>query len=96
MVSSRKTLVPAQSNSAQSSALAVGLFYAAALLPDPDLPCEVAAVQLHTWLISLAFEGTLLYGEIHRWGVNWNRDSVPARGKWKPQGSSPTDVYYLL
>ncbi|KAI1769735.1 ABC transporter type 1, transmembrane domain-containing protein [Hypoxylon cercidicola] len=39
-----------------SSTIAVGLFYLAALLPDPDHPYTVSDVQWHMWLISTVYE----------------------------------------
>jgi len=40
----------------QSSTLAVGLFYGAGLLPDPDVPYTPSTVQSYIWVISLCFE----------------------------------------
>ncbi|KAI1457521.1 ABC heavy metal transporter [Annulohypoxylon moriforme] len=39
-----------------SSTTAVGLFYLAGLLPDPDQPYTVSNVQWHMWIISAVYE----------------------------------------
>ncbi|KAF3058034.1 Heavy metal tolerance protein [Daldinia childiae] len=44
-----------------SSTISVTLFYAAGLLPDPDVPYTVTETQSHMWAISLIFEIALLY-----------------------------------
>ncbi|KAI0468881.1 P-loop containing nucleoside triphosphate hydrolase protein [Xylaria cf. heliscus] len=41
-----------------SSTVAVGLFYLAGLLPDPDTPYTQTQSKLHMWMISLVYEVT--------------------------------------